>query len=87
MRLIKPSGGPGNSPARRRAITPADRLPKSVWRYIALSCGHYTTPEEQEFYGVWRPRRGRYWCSYGCERWVGQQRPPSPPPSPDEPMF
>lgn len=42
--------------------------PKSAWAYIFLTCGRITTPDEQEFYSVWKPRRGLYFCEV-CHNW------------------
>lgn len=44
-------------------------LPKSAFAYIYLVCGHITHPEEQEFYSIWKPKRGLYYCEK-CEEWV-----------------
>jgi hypothetical protein len=42
--------------------------PRSAWAYIFLACGRITTPEEQEFFSVWKPRRGLYYCT-SCKKW------------------
>jgi len=44
--------------------------PKSRWRYIFLLCGGITTPDEQEFFAVWKTKelRGKYWCTL-CQSW------------------
>lgn len=42
--------------------------PRSAWAYLFLACGRTTTPDEQEFYGVWKPRRGLYYCE-SCHSW------------------
>ena len=47
--------------------------PKSAWAYIIIACGGISTPEEQEFFGVWKPRRGAYYCTK-CHHWHDKLR-------------
>lgn len=47
--------------------------PKNAFHYFWLECGRTTTPDEQEFYGVWKPRRGAYWCEV-CKHWHSKMK-------------
>lgn len=77
------------SPGRQFGGIPEYKIPKSRWQYIELSCGHLTTPEEQESFRLWRPKRGMYWCHHWpipCG-WVKLPPKPKPKASSDVPLF
>ena len=54
--------------------------------YITLSCDHLTTVDEQEFWRVFQPRRGLFYCEHHC-KWLPVKPKAPRPPLPDEPMF
>lgn len=56
------------------------------FRYIALTCGHFTTPELQELFSVWRPEAGQYLCQVHNE-WVPGEPKKDMPPQPEDPPF
>jgi hypothetical protein len=58
---------------------------KELARYIHMDCGHLTTRETQETYGLWR-RRGMAMCEQ-CEDWQRITRPRKRPDYPQDPMF
>jgi hypothetical protein len=64
-------------------------IEKDLAAYIHLKCGHYTTREEQEFYSVWRPQKGVYFCTgyKKCGKWVALMPKEKPQPLPDKPLF
>jgi hypothetical protein len=78
--------GPGSSHFKG---IPEDRLPKSIWRYIELECGHLTTPEAQELVRLWRPKRSLYYCDHWPKPcgWVKLKPKPKPKETSDEPLF
>ena len=62
---------PATVSAPRRYRGPLDEgRPPAAWRMIYLACGHLTTPEVQELYRMWKPKRGLQFCESGCSKWV-----------------
>jgi hypothetical protein len=58
---------------------------KHLTPYIMLACEHYTSREEIEFYSVWSPGRGKYYCTQ-CGKWK-RKKVVKRTPTPDVPMF
>jgi len=59
---------------------------KAPWQYIEMMCGHLSTPEEQESYRVFRPRKAVVYCDK-CSQWVTRMPKAKPKPLPQDPMF
>lgn len=84
MKLITPEDREAKASRPSHSLAEVLRE-KHLAPYVLLSCGDYTTRDEIEFYSLWQPKRGRYYCSrHGS--WKNQQK-PKPHPIPDEPMF
>lgn len=87
MKLITPEA---RDAAASRAIRPQRRddaiREKQLAPYIPMVCGHLTTREEIDFFSLWQPKRGRYWCQI-CGRWKDAYKAPKAQTLPDDPMF
>ena len=73
-------------PSRARIIVRNVAREKELAAYMHLSCGHWTTREEQEFRSVWKPRKGVWYCPE-CEEWLILWKPPEKKPLTEVPPF
>lgn len=84
MKIVRASqASPQGKPGRPYALAQI-LLERHLAPYILLECDHFTTREAVEFYSLWRPKRGMYYCET-CTKWRQPMASPTPEPLPEDP--